>query len=434
NEALQTCRDDGELSVPTDKPLIPLPSPPSSSNTGTHLHRVLATFMQLSPASQVKASAAVDSLGLMNSTPRPDTSSVSKVLFDTSKELPASEAFNSTYNLGIHHLVIELVEACQYLPLTLFTNKNNKCLHSEAYTLKCIKVPTSVGTNTHLLNLSQFKSEDTLDPLSWQEAWGCYLTWIVDVTPHDAHTQWSRHFLALSKDEGLRDCFKAILHFDIETCRNYILKPCQHDEEQWKHCLTKIKYEVLQEEVRLCLADRLQTSCPHFETQDKDSCRGVKRPRDNNLVTVSPTALKRQHQKERHRLQSTQVDNFANALAETPFASLSISPIPDVNASPITPPSTSAPSVETPPMPPSPASASESEDEDYFVLWTHPYHTDPSPPPCHIYLDHLSLILSPYDDDTEYSRIHTPYCPEGFDTLLHQTSLVDKFPELTFKL
>ncbi|KIK93110.1 hypothetical protein PAXRUDRAFT_829309, partial [Paxillus rubicundulus Ve08.2h10] len=220
NEALQTRQDDGESSVPTDEPLIPLPSPPSSSNTGTHLHRVLATFMQLSPASQVKASAA---------------------------ELPASEAFDSTYNLSIHHLVIELAEARQYLPLTLFTNKNNKHLHSEAYTLKRIKVPTSVGTNTHLLNLSQFKSEDTLDPLSWQEAWGCYLTWIMDVAPHEAHARWSRHFLALSKDEGLRDCFKAILHFNIETCHNYILKPCQHNEEQWKHCLTKIKYEVLQE-------------------------------------------------------------------------------------------------------------------------------------------------------------------------------------------
>ncbi|KIK90488.1 hypothetical protein PAXRUDRAFT_151840 [Paxillus rubicundulus Ve08.2h10] len=291
NEALQTRWDDRESPIPTDEPLIPLPSPPSSSNTGTHLHQVLAAFVQLSPASQVKASAAVNSLGLTNSTPCPDTSSVSKVLFDTSKELPASEAFDSTYNLSIHHLVIELVEARQYLPLMLFTNKNNKHLHSEAYMLKCIKAPTSVGTNTHLLDLSQFESEDTLDPLSWQEAWGHYLTWIVDITPHDAHAWWSRHFLSLSKDEGLQDCFKAILCFDIETCCNYILKPCQQDKEQWKHHLTKIKYEVLQEEVQLCLADRSQTSRPRFETQDKDSHGGVKRPHAAQRPKSNPMCI-----------------------------------------------------------------------------------------------------------------------------------------------
>ncbi|KAJ8588548.1 hypothetical protein M405DRAFT_712558, partial [Rhizopogon salebrosus TDB-379] len=197
---------------------------PHIPNTGNRLQQWVAAFTHLSPASQAQGAAVLDSIQAKNNlTPRPSTSSISKVLFDSSKELPLSSGLDSTYNFGIHHFIQDLANAGEYCPLTLFTNKNSERLHREGHSLKRSKVHVN-GVSHHLLDLSQFESERDLDPLTWQEAYQRYLTWISDIGDQPAVKRWSNHFTTLAKDEAVRKNFRAILEFDIETRQNYALR------------------------------------------------------------------------------------------------------------------------------------------------------------------------------------------------------------------
>ncbi|OJA14461.1 hypothetical protein AZE42_13651, partial [Rhizopogon vesiculosus] len=178
NLALQLRRDAGDTNVPADEPLLPLPPNPS---TGNKLQQWVAAFTQLSPSSQAQGAVVLESIQTKtNPAPRPTTSSIAKVLFDSTKELPLSSGLDSTYNFGIHHLIQDLATAGEYCPLTLFTNKNTERLHREGHSLKRSKVHVN-GVSHHLLDLSQFESERDLDPLTWQEAYQRYLTWIADI-------------------------------------------------------------------------------------------------------------------------------------------------------------------------------------------------------------------------------------------------------------
>jgi len=105
------------------------------------------------------------------------------------------------------------------------------------------------GVSHHLLDLSQFENERELDPLTWQEAFQCYLSWIADVGDEPSVKRWTTHFTTLAKDEAIRKNFRAILEFDIETRQNYALRPHQHDEAEWSHRLQKKKYATLQDEL-----------------------------------------------------------------------------------------------------------------------------------------------------------------------------------------
>ncbi|KAG1859679.1 hypothetical protein F4604DRAFT_1544822, partial [Suillus subluteus] len=182
----------------------------------------ISAFNQLSPTSQAQGSAVLDTI-MPKSTLRPNVTSISKVLFDSSKELPAGSALDSTYNFGIHSFVNDLYSAEQYCPLTLFTNQNMECLHREGHVLKRSKAHVG-GLSHHLLDLSQFDNELDLDPLSWQEAYQCYLTWIEEIGDMVSLKRWTTHFTTLSKDEAIRKNFWAIIEFDVETCQNYTLQ------------------------------------------------------------------------------------------------------------------------------------------------------------------------------------------------------------------
>jgi len=287
NAALQVLRDAGNLNVAQDEPLLPLPPSPSAGN---RLQQWISAFVNLSPTSQAQGAAVLEGIAgsSRNVAARPNTTSIAKALFDSSKEIATSSGLDSTYNFGIHHFIQDLANAGEYCPLTLFSNKNTERLHREGHSLKCTKVHVN-GVSHHLLDLSQFESERDLDPLTWQEAFQRYLSWIADVGDAPSVKRWTSHFTTLAKDEAIRKNFRAILEFDIETRQNYALCPHQHDEAEWSHRLQKKKYATLQDELfrhsqqlRSSLVDRpfIAGSSSRFEPYDKDS--SSKRPFKKN--------------------------------------------------------------------------------------------------------------------------------------------------------
>lgn len=280
NLILQSRRDAGDANVPADELMIPVPPQPS----GTALQQWISAFTQLSPTSQTQGSAVLDSI-IPKAASRPNVASVAKVLFDTAKELPTGSGVDSTYSFGIHSFVQDLLNAGQYCPLTLFTNANTERLHREGYSLKRTKINVN-GISHHLLDLSQFANELDLDPLSWQEAYQRYLTWIKDIGDPLSHTRWSNHFVTLSKDEAIRKNFRAIIEFDVETRQNYALRPHQHCEREWRDRLQAKKYETMQDvffrqqEASFRPAPDRSTHTARYEPYDK---RQGKKPTDADL-------------------------------------------------------------------------------------------------------------------------------------------------------
>ncbi|KAG2745665.1 hypothetical protein P692DRAFT_201719810, partial [Suillus brevipes Sb2] len=218
NIALQVRRDTNKLNVPADELLIPVPPKP----VGTAIQQWILAFNQLSPMSQAQGTAVLSSIA-PKVVARPNVIPVAKVLFDSSQELPSGSGLDSTYSFGVHSFIQDLLNAGQYCPLTLFTNQNMEHLHHEGHSLKRSKVHVN-GVPHHLLDLSQFENELDIDPLSWQEAYQCYLTWIEDIGDASALKRWTSHFKTLSEDNAVRKNFRAIIVFDIERRQNYTLR------------------------------------------------------------------------------------------------------------------------------------------------------------------------------------------------------------------
>jgi hypothetical protein len=286
NVALQLLRDANNLNMGPDEPLLLVPAIPVVANG---LQQWIATFINLSPNSQAQGAAVLKGIAgttkTTTTTTRPPVSSVSKELFDSSKETASSSGLDSTYNFGIHHFIQDLANTGEYCPLTLFSNKNTEHLHQEGHSLKHTKVHVN-GVSHHLLDLSQFENERDLDPLTWQEAFQRYLIWIGDVRDVQSLKRWTSHFTMLAKDEAIHKNFRAILEFDIKTRQNYALRPHQHDEAEWSHHLQKKKYATLQDklfrhsqQLRSSFADCSSNAGPSacFEPYDNAAKRPAKK-------------------------------------------------------------------------------------------------------------------------------------------------------------
>ncbi|KIK86578.1 hypothetical protein PAXRUDRAFT_802788 [Paxillus rubicundulus Ve08.2h10] len=269
NSLLQARRDAGEVGILIDEPLLSrLPDPPVM-NAGQEW---ISAYLSLTPGTRIRAVKALDAIKPSQAPPN-SSASTSKVIFITDQEVKASSVLDSAYDLGIHSSIFNLANACQYIPLTLFTNVNTKRLHREGLTLK--KVKSSInGVTHHLLNLSQFESEDGMDSFTWQEAWLCYLVWLADAAQPVIHERWKWHYTMLSKDKAVHDNFKAILTFDINTHSRYAAQAFQHDERDWQHRLQAAKYDILYD------ASRKNVKRPH-EGQDS-SFWDITQPSDSH--------------------------------------------------------------------------------------------------------------------------------------------------------
>lgn len=178
NQALQARRDAYKASVPADDILIARPSTPTSNHPlTTQAQQWITAYVVMSPGSKSQAIKALDAIKPAASTP----SSTHKILFSARKEIQMSMTFDCTCGLGIHSTITDLASAGQYLPLILFTDDATKRLHHEGHTLK--KVKSSIaGVTHHLLDLSTSPPEDSLDTLTWHEAWKRYLNWLKEVS------------------------------------------------------------------------------------------------------------------------------------------------------------------------------------------------------------------------------------------------------------
>ena len=67
------------------------------------------------------------------------------------------------------------------------------------------------------------------------------------------------------------------------------------------------------------------------------------------------------------------------------------------------------------------------------IIWTPPLIPS-EPTHDHIYFDNLRLETSPHDNDEDFSEIKTPYSAVQFKIFLENTGLLDRYPELCFKL
>ena len=51
-----------------------------------------------------------------------------------------------------------------------------------------------------------------------------------------------------------------------------------------------------------------------------------------------------------------------------------------------------------------------------------------------IYNDNPAIETHPYDNDPDFSRIHTPYDPAAFQLYLEKAKILERYPDLPFKL
>ncbi|KIK93826.1 hypothetical protein PAXRUDRAFT_12411 [Paxillus rubicundulus Ve08.2h10] len=256
NCLLQARRYAGEAGVLTDKSLLSWLLDPPVMNTGQEW---ISAYLSLTPGMRNWAVKALDDIKPSQAQPHSSVP-MSKVIFTADQEarLPLSST---------------------HIPLTLFTNMNTKHLHREGLTLK--KVKSSInGITHHLLNLSQFESEDSMDSFTWQEAWLHYLVWLADAAQLVIHDCWKWHYTMLLKDEAVLNNFKAILTFDINTHSCYAAQAFQHDKQGWQHRLQAAKYDIVKDEFcKLSSRDEHHFSSSCYEPYDT-SHKNVKCPRE----------------------------------------------------------------------------------------------------------------------------------------------------------
>ncbi|KAN0081315.1 hypothetical protein V8E55_008939 [Tylopilus felleus] len=261
---------------------VPRPSIPRPSSSSSHWlpHQWIAAYALLSPGSKALAAKAFE---VMKPTP-PAPSSTPKTIFSASREVSGSTFFDSTYGLGTHSTIIDLANARQHIPLTIFTNDATKRLQ-EGHSLKKVK-STINGVAHHLLDLSLFPAEDKMDALTWQEAWRHYLTWLQDVCDAEVYLRWSWHYTTLSQDPDLHDNFDSILLFDIDMRSTYASRPSPLVVSTWQAQLnadrsSSHRFEPYNKNLR-CNCDVHESSFP-----DNNS--------NNSRVKSDPTCLICQH-------------------------------------------------------------------------------------------------------------------------------------------
>ncbi|KIK74942.1 hypothetical protein PAXRUDRAFT_19408 [Paxillus rubicundulus Ve08.2h10] len=424
NSLLQARWNAGEAGVPIDEPLLSqLPDPPVI-NTGQEW---ISAYLSLTPGTRIQVVKALDAIkpsqALSNS-----SASTSKVIFTTDQEVKASSVLDSAYDLGIHSSIFDLANTSP-LPSSPI----------EGLTLK--KVKSSInGVTHHLLNLSQFESEDGMDSFTWQEAWLRYLVWLADTAQPVIHDCWKWHYTMLSKDEALR----------LSSMMN---KTGNTGSTAWSVTLSKTSFTSSPLETsftlphpamsRMMLLARMSSACegqdPSFQdnTQSSDLC-----PKSNPLCLICQCTG--------HCFSDCKEETMAKGkqmFASTPEVILPVAPTAPPSASPSTSPirgesaralmllpSTSALSVASLLTASSRVFVSNSSCMDFYSIWYHELNILSSPLVPHVYYDNLSFPSSPFDHDEDFSRIVTPYSADAFDLFLRQSNLSHEFPELPFKL
>src|ERR1700722_20401377 len=157
--------------------------------------------------------------------------------------------------------------------------------------------------------------------------------------------------------------------------------------------------------------------------------------------TKSPRATKRRRRKENKHSQRESIDKWSKETEAPPSASSSTPTQTNVVIDP-TPTSTYAHSVVPPITALALASACEMApliqrshiDELYDFTSTLSFNTIPIELDRKIYNDNPKPEKYPYDHDLDFSRIRTPYDSTAFQLYLSKANIIDRYPDLPFKL
>ena len=192
---------------------IPRPSTPVISP----VVRLIAAYSLLSPNSKAAADTALAKerstrlAGEVRFLPF-DLDDDAPVVMPDAKVIPISKHIDNLANAGFH------------VPLSLFTFDSLSKLQSQPHLSKTVKVHHD-GQNVYILDLSQFPSENDMQPLDWYSAWERYLEWIGCRQGPTAKRMWAAHFRFLARKGEFVDNFPSILRFDIDIRFEYSTDP-----------------------------------------------------------------------------------------------------------------------------------------------------------------------------------------------------------------
>ncbi|KAJ7202367.1 hypothetical protein GGX14DRAFT_370411 [Mycena pura] len=108
-------------------------------------------------------------------------------------------------------------------PLTLFTPAALQRIRSGQGT-KSIKVTTELKDSAHLLDISLFPSEETMDQAIWMTAYNTFLKFIQGAYGPGTYLGFAKHFEAMISDSEFKDWFQAFRDFDIRIRSQFFTK------------------------------------------------------------------------------------------------------------------------------------------------------------------------------------------------------------------
>ncbi|GLB38818.1 hypothetical protein LshimejAT787_0506830 [Lyophyllum shimeji] len=454
NTALQTRRDAGEIGVPADELLLPLltlratTTPPPTASNSNNLIQFASAFSQFSPNTQNQA------MNLLTNASTPSTLP-SRILFSSTQELPALPS-TTDFSYGIHPFIVTLAKNKLHLPLTIFTSRATKKLHTETTSLKQNTVYNSANTKCHILDLSQFQDEASIDIIDWHEAWQRYMVFLDTHCDIEVASRWRAHYHFLCAHDDFRLNFTAIREFDIAERTRYSINPRAHNKESYLRHLESIKLEVMSRNIRNATRDLGQDfqSSMGAKTRFKPYDSDGRRPRAALADTSKPSfrdgrpadttrspplclCCKRTGHKFSECTEDTTPAGVPTHSSSTPQSAPARPTIQVNTLAPGAAPPTTGPALgsvsEAPLAPPSFLETPLALISFYRDWRSLPLDTV-SPAP-HIYFDNLQIEApSPYDKDRDYARIHTPYSAAQFRLFLEHAQLLHRYPELPLKL
>ncbi|KAG2756261.1 hypothetical protein P692DRAFT_20868775 [Suillus brevipes Sb2] len=207
------------------------------------------------------------------------------IIFDVNHERPSTTSLRDSY--GIHTYILELAKYHQHIPLTLLTSKATTRLFIESSSLKFITHYSShrnaAPSKCHLIDVSQFPAENSINIPDWHEAWTRYLLLLTNHASPAVLTRWFDHYTALREHPDFSDNWSSILAFDIEQRAAYAADPQAFNEAKYFRQFDNIKIRILKDENLKAMNDHFA----HFKNH-----RFEPYPQPNPALIVSlPSAL-----------------------------------------------------------------------------------------------------------------------------------------------
>jgi hypothetical protein len=172
------------------------------------------------------------------------------IIFDVNHERPSTTSLCDSY--GIHTYILELAKYHQHIPLTLLTSKATTRLFIESSSLKFITHYSShrnaAPSKCHLIDVSQFPAENSINIPDWHEAWTRYLLLLTNHASPAVLTRWFDHYTALREHPDFSDNWSSILAFDIEQRAAYAADPQAFNEAKYFRQFDNIKIRILKDE------------------------------------------------------------------------------------------------------------------------------------------------------------------------------------------